>query len=107
MSDISKRCLMEKEEKVTIRLTGTLRRDLQRGADEAGIKLSEHVRRLLLVIPYIAASDDVSHIQASAQKASARASEDVPHLASILRRLEERVKTLQSLDALTTVVHSM
>ena len=94
---------MEKEEKVTIRLTEALRRALQREADEAGIKLSEHIRRLLLVThPHIAAFDDVARIEASARKAGAKASEGVPYLMSVLRRLEEGLQALQGLEALTT-----
>ena len=94
---------MEKEEKITIRLTEALRRTLQREADEAGIKLSEHIRRLLLVThPHIAAFDDVARIEASARKAGAKASEGVPYLMSVLRRLEEGLQALQGLEALTT-----
>jgi hypothetical protein len=93
---------MEKEEKVTIRLTATLRRALQREADEVGIKLSEHIRRLLLVThPHIAAFDDVARIEASAQKAGVRASECVSYLMSMLQRLEEGLQALQGLEALT------
>jgi hypothetical protein len=92
---------MEKGEKLTIRLTEVLRRALQREADEAGIKLSEHIRWILLVThPHLEAFEDLARIAASIQKAGVIGSDSMPYLLNMRRRLEEGLQAVQGLEPL-------
>lgn len=92
---------MEKERKITIRLTGLLREALEREADEQGVTLSEHVRRLLLVThPHIPALERVAQIRQIGRRSSVTSDDYTPYVRSQLQQLQEALVALDSFEGL-------
>ena len=90
---------MDKEARVALRLSAPLRRMLDREANEQGISLSEHMRRLLLASrPHMLVFEEIGKIQDAAKPAGGL--DYVPFLVNMARRLQEGLQALESFEAM-------
>lgn len=92
---------MDKEQRVTIRLAGPLRRVLEREAAEQGVTLSEHIRRLVLASrPHLPVLEEVGRVM-EAGKASTTPREYLPYLINMAQRIQEGLQALEGFEAMS------
>ena len=93
--------MRKQEQRVGLRLGKYLRDALEREADEQGVTLSEHIRRLLLVThPHIPALERVAQIRQIGRHASVTSDEYTPYVRSQLQQLQEALVALDSFEGL-------
>jgi hypothetical protein len=94
---------MEDEKRVTVRISGPLYQVIVRQAEQAGVKLSEQLRRMVMAAqPHLAVLEDVWNILAAGNAAIERGEPYLPYLRNCEKRLELGLQELKAFDKLAT-----